>query len=226
MTEAALADWSTAPIDPRLGAALAFVEKLTLYPQQVGVEDIAKLCRAGVKGDAVLDVIVICAGFNIIDRVADAFDFQTPPTVEFVKGARFLLRFGYRLCSGFRLSRSPHMRPKGRLDFYENGMNRLRDKVLSGAGALAPCIRRAAAESTNLPEPLGTYVGKVAHRAYTVTDDDIMDLYKAHYSEDQIFEATISAAVGAGLVRFQSGIAAFQASTKQPTSIERTMLPA
>ena len=70
------------------------MEKLTLYPQQVGVEDIAKLCWAGVKGDAVLDVIVICAGFNIIDRVADAFDFEIPPTGEFVKGARFLLRFG------------------------------------------------------------------------------------------------------------------------------------
>jgi hypothetical protein len=212
MTEAALADWSTAPIDPRLGAALAFVEKLTLYPQQLGVEDVAKLCRAGVKGDAVLDLIIICAGFNIIDRVADAFDFETPPTGEFVKGAWFLLRFGYRLCSGLRLSRCPRMRPNGRLDFYEDGMNRLREKVLSGPGALAPRLRRAACELTYLPEPLGTYVGKVAHRAYTVTDEDILEVRKAHYSEDQLFEATISAALGAGLVRFRSGIVAFRVS--------------
>ena len=48
---------------------------------------------------------------------------------------------------------------------------------------------------------LGAYIKKVTEHAYLVTDDDIADLKRAQYSDDQIFEATVSAALGAGLVR-------------------------
>ena len=92
MTEATLANWRTAPINSRLEPALTFMEKLTTNPEGVGVDDIFKLCKAGVTEDAILDVIGICAGFNIIDRVADALDFEIPSIDEFVKGARLLLR--------------------------------------------------------------------------------------------------------------------------------------
>ena len=59
---------------------------------------------------------------------------------------------------------------------------------------------------------LGPYVNKVVERAYTVTDEDITGLREAGYTEDQIFEATVSAALGAGLVRLNSGIGALRAS--------------
>jgi alkylhydroperoxidase family enzyme len=43
--------------------------------------------------------------------------------------------------------------------------------------------------------------------AYKVTDADIETLRKAGYSEDVIFELTLSAALGAGITRFDRGIA-------------------
>lgn len=48
---------------------------------------------------------------------------------------------------------------------------------------------------------------KVARHAYTVTDGDIAALREAGYSEDAIFEITLSAAVGAGLARLERGLA-------------------
>ena len=36
-----------------------------------------------------------------------------------------------------------------------------------------------------------------------VNDEDIRELHRAHYSDDQIFEAAVSAALGAGLYRLE-----------------------
>ena len=36
-----------------------------------------------------------------------------------------------------------------------------------------------------------------------VNDEDIQELHRAHYSDDQIFEAAVSAALGAGLYRLE-----------------------
>ena len=58
-----------------------------------------------------------------------------------------------------------------------------------------------------LPAPLDTYVDKVARHAYKVTDDDIVALRQAGYSEDAIFEVTLSAALGAGMSRLERGLA-------------------
>lgn len=82
-------------------------------------------------------------------------------------------------------------------------------------------VRGAASGSNNLSEPPGAYVGKVRQQAFTVTDEDIAALRKAQYWEYQIFEGTVSAPLGAGLVGFQSGIAGVRVSTKQPANVER-----
>ena len=44
--------------------------------------------------------------------------------------------------------------------------------------------------------------------AYRVTDADIQSLKDAGYSEDEIFEHTVSAAVAAGFTRLEAGLAA------------------
>ena len=44
---------------------------------------------------------------------------------------------------------------------------------------------------------------RCATRAYTVTDADVEALKAAGHSEDEIFEQTVSAAVGAGLLRLR-----------------------
>jgi alkylhydroperoxidase family enzyme len=92
-----LDDWRTAPIGQELRAALAYVEKLTLSPEEVGPEDVALARQAGVSDSALRDAVYVCALFNVIDRIADALDFAIPTQEEFAKGAGVLLRIGYRL---------------------------------------------------------------------------------------------------------------------------------
>jgi alkylhydroperoxidase family enzyme len=61
-----------------------------------------------------------------------------------------------------------------------------------------------------MPHVLATYVDKIALHAYKVTDEDIKALRHAGYSEDAIFEVTLSAALGAGMARLDRGMAAMK----------------
>jgi alkylhydroperoxidase family enzyme len=91
-----LEDWRTAPIDEKLRTTLGFLEKVTLTPDDVRREDAALPRQAGVSDAALLDALYVCALFNLLDRVSDALDFSIPTPDEFRKGAKMLLRFGYR----------------------------------------------------------------------------------------------------------------------------------
>lgn len=98
----------------------------------------------------------------------------------------------------------------------------LQDSVLTGPGETDPALRRVieahSAEAGGRPGPVGrevpdalkTYVDKVARHAYTVTEDDLEELKRAGYSEDAIFEITLSAALGAGMARLERGLAALR----------------
>lgn len=61
-----------------------------------------------------------------------------------------------------------------------------------------------------IPEAIRAYIDKVALHAYKVTDRDIEELKKAGYSEDAIFELTLSAALGAGQSRLERALAVLQ----------------
>jgi alkylhydroperoxidase family enzyme len=50
----------------------------------------------------------------------------------------------------------------------------------------------------------------VRRGAYTVADRDVAELKAAGYSEDEIFEQTLSAAVAAGLERLTAGLGAMR----------------
>ena len=91
------------------------------------------------------------------------------------------------------------------------------------AGALAAEVRQATlgrAAATGgarlgggeLSPALHGYVDKVARHAYRVTDEDIAALRTAGYSDDQLFEVTLSAAVGAAWARLDRGLAALKGS--------------
>jgi alkylhydroperoxidase family enzyme len=70
-----LADFRTAPIDERLRATLGFLRKVTLEPETVGREDADAVRAAGASDEALRDALYVCAYFNLIDRLADAFGF-------------------------------------------------------------------------------------------------------------------------------------------------------
>jgi hypothetical protein len=62
----------------------------------------------------------------------------------------------------------------------------------------------------SIPDNLTEYVNKIILQSYRITDDDIKQLKIDGYSEDQIFELTLCAAVGASFARMQCGLNALQ----------------
>lgn len=83
-------------------------------------------------------------------------------------------------------------------------------KVLSRPGTLDSELRRAAAARRDLPAPLAEFADKVTRHSHRVTDADLAKLRAAGYSEDQIFELTISVAVGTGIARLEAGLRAMK----------------
>jgi alkylhydroperoxidase family enzyme len=65
-------------------------------------------------------------------------------------------------------------------------------------------LRRLAAAAPAPAPVLAPYLEKVRTRAYTVTDADVTALQAAGVSEDEIFEATVAAAIGEGLRRLDA----------------------
>lgn len=78
---------------------------------------------------------------------------------------------------------------------YE-AIERLRQAVLASPAAIDP------------PEPLRSYARTVRDESYRVSDADVARLRAAGHSEDEIFEVTVAAAVGAALHSFEAGLAA------------------
>ena len=72
---------------------------MTLRPQDLGADDARAVTAAGVAPQALEDAIVICFGFNLIDRLADSLGFDVPDAAGFAQQAQFLLKNGYTLKS-------------------------------------------------------------------------------------------------------------------------------
>jgi alkylhydroperoxidase family enzyme len=96
-------------------------------------------------------------------------------------------------------------------DPYAARWRRLDEAILRGSGALDTRTREALAAGPTAPEALASYAEKVARHAYRVTDEDVRTLRAAGYSEDQIFEATLSLALGAARTRLRAGLDALDA---------------
>jgi alkylhydroperoxidase family enzyme len=67
-------------------------------------------------------------------------------------------------------------------------------------------LRAVAQPDREAPPEFTAYLDKVRRHAYRTTDEDVQALKEAGYSEDEIFEYTVSAAVGAGLERLEAGL--------------------
>lgn len=103
----------------------------------------------------------------------------------------------------------------------------VRSRTLQGGGTTSQTVRQAAADHASRPPELGllgvgstsvrvdpaipeaarAYVDKVAHAAPRVTDADVAAMREAGLSDDAIFELTAATALGAGLVRYELGMA-------------------
>jgi predicted RNA polymerase sigma factor len=86
---------------------------------------------------------------------------------------------------------------------------RVLQTVLDGPGEADQAIRHAAADGRGVPAELQPLVDKIHAHAYKVTDDDFAEL-RAKYSEDQLFEIIVSAALGASRRRLDAGLEALR----------------
>ncbi len=94
-----LEDWHTAPVNEKVRSMLGFLEKITLSPGEVSSDDIAILQSAGLNKRAIEEALYVCFLFNLIDRLADAFDFHLPTAEGFCRNGRVLYTLGYRIAS-------------------------------------------------------------------------------------------------------------------------------
>ena len=54
---------------------LGYLEQVTLRPGAVDARDAGAVRAAGVSDQAMVDALLVCAYFNLIDRLADSFAF-------------------------------------------------------------------------------------------------------------------------------------------------------
>jgi hypothetical protein len=83
------------------------------------------------------------------------------------------------------------------------------ERVLEGPALISSSLRHAAAERGELPPELRTLIDKIHNHAYRVTNEDIASL-QATYSDDQLFEIIVSAALGASEHRLAAGLRALE----------------
>lgn len=87
------------------------------------------------------------------------------------------------------------------------------DGVLNGAGRTSPEQRATAFGNAGVPAPLQALIGKVVTSPTQVTDADFAAAKAAGFSEDQLFELVISAAVGHSARLYETGLAALAEAT-------------
>ena len=85
--------------------------------------------------------------------------------------------------------------------------------LLGAPGTAETSLRQAAFDRVRLdggqvPEALRALVEKIADYPSSVSDEDFTRLREAGYSEDQIYEVVLAAAVGAGVRRLDAGLRA------------------
>jgi hypothetical protein len=98
------------------------------------------------------------------------------------------------------------------MDRYGHLVRRLRDAVVRGPGVADPAlqeevVRLGRGEEAPVPAPVRGYTDKVVRASDQVTAADVAALRAAGFTEDQVFEVTVAAAVGAGLHRLERGLA-------------------
>ena len=188
---------------PQLRAVREFLDLTSRTPGRVTAgEAIAGV--ADLPEHALREALHVDLVWNIVNRLANAFGF-TLREGQLHSGTRALHRFGYRF-PAFLLADGP-------ADDHGDVVANLRHAVLDAPATTDPALRAAAAAGDPLPEPWQSYATTVRDASYRVTDTDVARLTAAGYSEDQIFEVTVAAAVGAALRSFDAGRNALEQKT-------------
>jgi hypothetical protein len=89
------------------------------------------------------------------------------------------------------------------------------DRILNGAGRASVEQRASAFADDGLPPPLDTLIGKVTATPVRVTDADFAAARAAGFSDDELFELVVCAAVGHSSRLYSAGLAALAEATAE-----------
>ena len=82
---------------PQVAAVLPLLEKVSLRPEDVTPEDVARVRAGEVPDSAIADALAVNLVFNIVNRLANAFGFSWESDEHVRSGAQALHRFGYKV---------------------------------------------------------------------------------------------------------------------------------
>ena len=97
MWPAVVDDWRAARLRPEVTAALVFLEKLTLRPDELTAADADEARAAGLGDQALRDAAAVCALFTMIVRLADSLGWDVPEPEVLAQRAPRMLDEGYDL---------------------------------------------------------------------------------------------------------------------------------
>lgn len=172
---------------PELRAARAFLDS-TQTPTPAGTD--------GVPESAAREALQVDLVWNVVNRLANAFGFVLRGD-QLQTGPKALHRFGYRF-PGFLLAGG---------DSTDQGdpIANLRYAVFDAKAVTDPTLRKAAATGEGLAEPWQAYTALVRDASYRIADTTVADLKAAGCREEEIYELTVAATVGAALHTYDAG---------------------
>ena len=95
MVNALLIDNEQSISSKKLHATIVFLEKLTSYPENIGITDVQTVLEKGVTKEELEDAIAVSSIFCITDRCANAFNFAILTKNDLGKAAKRMLVQGY-----------------------------------------------------------------------------------------------------------------------------------
>jgi hypothetical protein len=211
--DAVLENWTTADIPERTRTALRLLEKMTLDPMDINQDFIQGLRKDGLTDLEIQEAANVGFHYNLIDRVADAFDFPVPEGIQQKRLARMLNITG-RILRGAKAEIAWVRGVDGAIRPPEVEMGR--NHFLSVEGATDPKLRRSTEAYVTsqwgltregvptIPGNLEIYLKKLSLSAYKITDEDVQAIREGGYSDEMIYEITIVGAVGVALVGLES----------------------
>ena len=206
---AVLEDWEHAPVSDRLRGALRLLEAMTKRPESIDVAFIQGLREAGLDDLDIEEAASVGFHFNLINRIADAYDFPIPSAEQKGKIASILSFMGRMFWTAwpterFKVGADGRTRP---IEVHHG-----RERVLSAPGSTDPSLRRAVeahcaalrggrrGPDLAVPTYLESYLKRLATYAFGIDDACVSELRDAGLNDDQLFELTFAGAYGASCV--------------------------
>ncbi len=196
MVRAVLADIEQPISSKKLEAVLLLLKKLTLYPDKISIVDVQTVLENGVTHEELEDAIAVSSLFGITARCANVFNFAILTGKDLEKAAKRMLAQGYVFGKKGIPERPDH-----------SSMARiLRQRIFEGKGinnsSLRQAIGKRATGGTPIEEPYNEIALRIGEAAYKVTNEQVINVIKKAGSDKAAFELMVSAAVSAGLYRW------------------------